>query len=277
MTLVDLNDWIGRKEHHEDHLRAQPAQFMQATLDRPSTLKAGDALPPLWHWLYFLDAKPISELDRDAHPKRGGFLPPVDLPRRMWAGGRFSFQAPLLIGQDAQKTSTIKSIVEKVGRTGRLCFVTVEHQVSQNDVVCVTEEHDLVYREDPSRDATFPAPQQAPGGADFSRTITPSEVMLFRYSALTFNGHRIHYDADYARDVEGYDGLVFHGPLTASLLIDFAIERMGRNPTSFVFRGMAPIAGPRSFDIEGVKDGQTLHLWAKRAGGALAMTASAVF
>ena len=161
MSGSDLQSWIGRTECMTDVLRAQPARFMQATLDEKPSLKEGDDLPPLWHWLYFLDAKRSSALGRDAHPKRGGFLPPVALPRRMWAGGRFEFHAPLQIGAAAEKRSEIKSVSEKSGRSGPLCFVTVAHDVWQGGALCVAEEQDLVFREDPSPNA--PAPTPAPG------------------------------------------------------------------------------------------------------------------
>lgn len=272
-----LENWTGRQMVSDDVLRAQPAQFMQATLDHEPSLQDGDPLPPLWHWLYFLEAKRASDLGRDAHAKRGGFLPPVTLPRRMWAGGRLRFEKPLVLGKAARRTSTIKSVVQKNGRTGKLCFVTVLHTLFQDDEVAMTEEHDIVYREDPDPGTSAPQPQAAPDMAEFSETITPNQALLFRYSALTFNGHRIHYDADYARSVEGYDGLVFHGPLTATLLIDLAARQTGKTPTSFTFRGMAPIAGLAPFTIAGRQNGKSAELWAKRQDGALAMTAQAHF
>lgn len=277
MTEADLQDWVGREETAHDVLRAQPARFMQATLDREPTLDEGGPLPPLWHWLYFLEAKRESDLGRDAHPKKGGFLPPVPLPRRMWAGGRFTFERPLILGLEAEKRSRILSVTEKAGRSGRLCFVTVQHVVSQNGEPALTEEHDIVYREDPDPGAPKPPPVAAPSNCAFSKEITPSEVLLFRYSALTFNGHRIHYDADYARGVEGYDGLVFHGPLTATLLVDLACTRTGKTPTAFSFRGLTPIAGRDPFRLEGQVMNQAVDLWAKRADGSLAMTAKAEF
>lgn len=274
---VKLQDWVGRSETATDVLHAQPARFMQATLDRLPSLADGDALPPLWHWLYFLDARPASELGRDAHPKKGGFLPPVDLPRRMWAGGRVQFNAPLIIGQEVSKTSTLLSVTEKQGRSGKLCFVTVEHAIRQNGKTSVIEEHDIVYREDPAPGEPTPTSPRAPTGSGISEVITPTEVMLFRYSALTFNGHRIHYDVDYARDVEGYDGLVFHGPLTATLLIDLACRHRGQTPVRFSYRGTAPLSGPAPFRIEAADKDQSLSLWAKRQDGALAMSATAEF
>lgn len=274
---ANLHEWVGRTMTVADSLRPQPARFMQATLDREPTLSSGDALPPLWHWLYFLEAKRASELGRDAHPKRGGFLPPVALPRRMWAGGRFDFHRPLILGRDVEKRSTIKAITQKEGRTGKLCFVTVEHAIFQDGALALTEEHDIVYREDPAPGTPQPIPVAAPGNPEFSRIVTPTEVALFRYSALTFNGHRIHYDVDYARDVEGYAGLVFHGPLTATLLIDLACDETGKPPKTFAFRGLAPIAGLAPFRVEGRRSEDGIALWAKRDDGALAMTATASF
>lgn len=277
MTRENIDHWIGRSETFEDTIRVEPARFMQATLNREPSLSEGDALPPLWHWLYFLEAKPMGELGRDGHPKKGGFLPPVTLPRRMWAGGRFEFHAPVPLGSKAKKRSTIKSISEKQGRSGRLCFVTVLHELFLPDgSLALTEEHDIVYREDPDKNAPKPSPKPAPEGAEVSETITPSQVMLFRYSALTFNGHRIHYDVDYARDVEGYDGLVFHGPLTATLLVDLAMRTFGKTPSKFDFRGLAPLAGMDPIGLQGNRSGDEMQLWARRHDGANAMQATAV-
>jgi len=275
--MADITEWIGREERHEDVLRVQPARFMQAVLDRAPDLEAGDPLPPLWHWLYFLDAKRAGELGRDGHPKKGGFLPPVDLPRRMWAGGRFTFRAPLMLGAEAAKRSFIKSIEEKQGRSGRLCFVTVCHEITQGGALALSEEHDIVYREDPGPNAAPPEPFPAPGNPVFSETVLPDETLLFRYSALTFNGHRIHYDADYSRRVEGYEGLVFHGPLTATLLVDLATRQAGKAPQSFEFRALAPLAGLHLFHIEGQLQPGMADLWARRHDGALAMRARAAF
>ena len=275
---LSVKDWIGRSECHRDRFRPEPAQFMQATLGRDITLKAGDALPPLWHWLYFLDAKPMPELGRDGHPKKGGFLPPVSLPRRMWAGGRFTFHTEIPLGSEVRKKSTIKNVVEKKGRTGALCFVTVLHEFFlPGETLAVTEEHDIVYREDPKPDARKIAPKLAPKDAAVSERVTPSAVMLFRYSALTFNGHRIHYDVDYARSVEGYDGLVFHGPLTATLLVDLAQRMMQKKPKSFAFRALAPLTNLQPFHIEGRPESDDVQVWARGKDGVLAMEATAAF
>lgn len=272
-----VRDWIGRSETLHDSLRLQPAHFMQATLDQDPTLELGDPLPPLWHWLYFLEAKPLRELGRDGHPEKGGFLPPVDLPRRMRAGGRFDFSAPLRIGAKVTKRATIKDIVEKDGRSGKLCFVTVLDEYFVGEELAISEEEDIVYREDPAPDAPKPPPTPAPDDAEVSEVVTPREIMLYRYSALTFNGHRIHYDVDYARDVEGYAGLVFHGPLTATLLADLAWRTFGKDLKTLRYRGVAPISGMAPFRIEGRREGKGMQLWAKLQDGSLALQADAGF
>ena len=274
-----IEDWIGRTQTTTDIIASQPARFMQATLDHHPALDSGDSLPPLWHWLYFLEALPANQLGRDAHPKKGGFLPPVDLPRRMWAGGRFAFDHPVIIGREATKRSTITKVENKTGRSGALCFVTVQHEIFQGDTLCLREEHDIVYREDPAPGAPQPVPKQAPDPlpTDISEVLTPNEALLFRYSALTFNGHRIHYDVDYARQVEGYDGLVFHGPLTATLLVDLAVGHLGQAPKTYEFRALAPLTNLVPFTVNGRQNGPDMELWARRQDGARAMQARAVF
>lgn len=275
-----LAQWIGRSETHDDLIDARQARLMQTTLDRAPSLKDGDPLPPLWHWLYFAEATPLSELSRDGHAKRGGFLPPVPLPRRMWAGGRLGFVGDLILGERARKTSTIQTIVFKDGRSGPLCFVTVRHELSGPDAAPrLWEEHDIVYRQDPGPDDPRPIQVKPPQGAVITRSIVPSSVMLFRYSALTFNGHRIHYDKDYCRQVEGYPGLVFHGPLTATLLADLAVEKSGEKKLKgFSFRATAPLFDTAPFPICAKKsDDSDLQLWAETPEGGLAMEAKATF
>lgn len=275
-----LKSWIGKTQQMCDILDAEQARRMQATLDREPDLKNGDALPALWHWIYFLEADPIHRLGRDGHSKLGGFIPPVDLPRRMWAGGRFEFSNPLKLGEQITKTSTIKDVALKQGRTGALCFVTVRHEFTdRHGAIRMCEEQDIVYREDPAPGSKPATSQLAPVDAEWSRSVTPLPVTLFRYSALTFNGHRIHYDRDYSKSVEGYDGLVFHGPLTATLLADLAVEhRAGATLTSFSFRGLSPLFDDAPFTLHGNSgDDGKVDLWAATPTRGLAMTATASF
>lgn len=273
-----LSQWIGREKTLVDTLHLGPANLMAMTLDRAPKLALGDVLPPLWHWLYFLQSAPLSALGRDGHPARGGFLPPVALPRRMWAGGRFGFDGALHLGAEGTKRSVIKDVVLKVGRSGALCFVTVRHDISGDGEPAFWEEHDIVYREDPTEGAK--ANLTAPVGDDweFTETINPTEVMLFRYSALTFNGHRIHYDRDYSRSVEGHAGLVVHGPLIATLLMDMA-QRIAKDaaPRGFDFRAASPLFDGTPFTLHANREGNTIKLVAATPDGRLAMKAEAHF
>ncbi len=270
-----LSRWVGREQRLADALDPAQARRMQMTLDEDATLAPGDALPPLWHWIYFLETAPMRRLGRDGHPARGGFLPPVALPRRMWAGGRMTFPGDLPVGAAAEKVSTIRAVAPKSGRSGSLCFVTVGHEILADGRVAVSEEQDIVFREDPAPGAPRPAAPAAPEGAVWRETVTPSTTLLFRYSALTFNGHRIHYDRDYAREVEGYPALVFHGPLTATLLCRFGLARLGASrPARFAYRGAAPLFDDRPFTLCGKPDGAGgASLWAETPEGGLAMSA----
>ncbi len=276
-TSRKILEWIDKTTEVEDTIRLQPANFMEATLNRPPKLKEGDNLPPLWHWIYFLEAKPESDLGRDAHPKKGDFLPPIQLPRRMWAGGRFTFYNDLVIGEKAKKITTIRKIVEKEGSAGPLCFITLEHKIYSKDEVSMIEEQDLVYLQDQQGSKSLPLVQNNIERPDFSQEIHPSEILLFRYSALTFNGHRIHYDLDYARNVEGYNGLVFHGPLTATLLLDLALKEKNQPIKKYSFRGTAPLSNLDCFWIEGKSENDSTILWARRKDGVVAMKAKAEF
>jgi 3-methylfumaryl-CoA hydratase len=272
--LETLQQWIGRTETLHEPISLAQCRRLHDTLGLDGELHDGDAIPPLWHFVFHLTSAPIGRLGRDGHPERGGFLPPVALPRRMWAGGRFTFHGDLRIGDAVTKTSTVESVEMKSGRTGQLCFVTVRHELSVDGDVRVIEEQDLVYREDPAPGAPKPEPKPAPTEADWSRTIEPSEVLLFRYSALTFNGHRIHYDREYAREVEGYEGLVFHGPLTATLLAGLAADQLGPLGT-FSFRGLSPLFDDAPFEIGGIRGDEDTRLWAATPSGGLAMQATA--
>ncbi|MBL6941275.1 MAG: MaoC family dehydratase N-terminal domain-containing protein [Rhodospirillales bacterium] len=278
MTTLDieiLKTWIGRSESHSDVISLKPVQMMAATLGRTvDTPKDGDPLPAAWHWLYFLGAKPRGDLGRDGHAALGEFLPPVALPRRMWAGGCFDFQKPIHIGETIKKVSTINKVERKSGRSGELCFVTVRHQLFAGDEMRITDDHNIVYREDPTSKEPAP-PTPAPTNAKIRETITPDPVLLFRYSALTFNSHRIHYDVDYCRDVEGYPGLVFHGPLTATLLLDLAMRNMeGRTFTGFSYRAVAPLFDTSPFTIALAHEEDGMILWAETPEGNLAMSAT---
>ncbi|MXU64152.1 FAS1-like dehydratase domain-containing protein [Oceanomicrobium pacificus] len=259
------------------HDRIDPMRVaaMHATLGRDGPPPAtGDALPPFWHWAGFWDCQPPDRLGRDGHPALGGFLPDLGLPRRMWAGGRLRFLGPLRIGEAATRASRILKIAEKTGRSGPLAFVTVEHRIMQGDRVALTEEQDLVYREDPVPGAPQPQPAAAPTDEVQATRHKGDPVTLFRYSALTFNGHRIHYDRDYCRDVEGYPGLVVHGPLLAQMLVDRADATLG-GLASFAFRAMAPVFDGEPFEVCHRPEGDGLALWIRGADGRLAMQATA--
>ncbi len=222
-----------------DRLDPARANALLAALGRPERLAEGDALPPFFHQIHFWEAQPPEALGRDGHPRTGGLIPDLGLPRRMWAGGALRFLAPLRVGQEAEKRSVREKVVQKTGRTGPLAFVTLRHEIRQGGALCVEERQDLVYREDPSPDAPRPVPPEARRDETEARVACFDSTLLFRYSALTFNGHRIHYDADYAREVEGYADLVVHGPLLAQLLILMAEEQAPLK--EFRFRATAPV------------------------------------
>ena len=271
-------DWIGRSERRSDRITAAPMAALAATLDRDDPPPAsGDAVPPLWHWLYFLPMPRQGELGADGHARRGGFLPPVALPRRMWAGGRLGFAKPLQVGDAVTRTSRIASVTEKAARSGPLVFVTVQHEIENDGGVAVTEAHDIVYRDMPAVGSMPPRPPEAPIDEAFSRRIEPDPVLLFRYSALTFNGHRIHYDRSYVTDVEGYPGLVVHGPLIATLLLDLLRrERPDAIVERFSFKAVSPLFDIHPFSVCGRPDGDgRVALWARNHEGALAMQADA--
>lgn len=279
-TTVDLDhlrEWIGRTETRVDQATAAPIAALSATLDRDDAEPLpGSDVPPLWHWLYFLPLARQSDIGPDGHAKRGGFLPPVPLPRRMWAGGRLEFHHPVQIGDEISRASRIADVSGKEGRSGMLVFVTVRHDISNASGVALTEEHDIVYRENPRPDAPVPKPQPAPAGEAFSREIVPDPVLLFRYSALTFNGHRIHYDRSYVTEVEGYPGLIVHGPLIATLLVDLLRRNLPQvRVRRFSFRAMRPLFDIHRFTVCGRREGTRIALWARDHEGWLAMEASA--
>ena len=280
-TLSHLQSWIGKTETLSDDITAAPVRGLSATLDRddPAPLP-GTALPPLWHWLYFLPQHRQSDLGPDGHARLGGFLPPVPLPRRMWAGGRLHWAAqnPLRVGDAVQRTSSIASVTHKAGRSGDLLFVLVKHEVHNAHGVALTEEHDIVYRAAAQLGDPVPPPVAAEKGAAWLREITPDDVLLFRYSALTFNGHRIHYDRQYVTEVEGYPGLIVHGPLIATLLVDLVRRQVpGAVIKSFSFKAVRPTFDLHPFTLNGQPsaDGKTVRLWAEDHEGWLTMQATA--
>jgi 3-methylfumaryl-CoA hydratase len=275
--LAHLRDWVGRSEERTDLVTAAPIAALAATLDREGIDPIhGTDIPPLWHWLYFTPLARQSDIGPDGHAKRGGFLPPVPLPRRMWAGGRLEFLRPLKVGETIKRISRIKDVSVKEGRSGTLVFVTVVHEISSSAAVAIREEHDIVYRANPGPDAPASKPQPAPMDETFSREIVPDPVLLFRYSALTFNGHRIHYDRSYVTQVEGYPGLIVHGPLIATLLMDLLQRQQPEaRVASFSFRAVRPLFDIHRFIVCGRSDaGQHVALWARDHEGCLAMEAN---
>ena len=270
------HSWIGRTESVDDTIDPVRAHALHAALDLPGAPPGpGDPLPPLWHWLYFWTLLPASTLGPDGHPERGGFLPPIDLPHRMWAGSRLTFPQPLLVGGPARRRSTITDVRMTQGRSGPLAFVTVRHEISAAGEVCTVDEQEIVYRAPPVPNARVqpgkPASQQPP----WQRAWRADPVLLFRYSALTFNGHRIHYDQPYATEVEGYPGLVVHGPLLATLMIELVREHSPAAAiTAFAFRARRPLFDGATFTVCGTPaaDGSAAELWIADADDSVAIT-----
>jgi len=276
--MVNLRDWIGRTESRTDQITAAPMAALAATLDRDDPYpQGGDPLPPLWHWLYFVPIERQSQIDADGHAARGGFMPPVPLPRRMFAGGRIQFHRPLRVGATVSRTARMVDVTQKKGQTGPLVFVRVRREIGDGDGVAIAEEYDVVYRENAKPDDPVPTSKPAPKEQTWEREIRPDETLLFRYSALTFNAHRIHYDRRYVTETEGYPGLVVHGPLIATLLCD--LLRRNLQPASvveFAFRAVRPLFDTAPFSVCGMQsDERTVKLWAKDVDGWLAMDATA--
>ncbi len=276
----NLRDWVGKKEVRKDIVMPWPITALAVTVDdRQISVENGKPVPPGWHWIFFLEAKPASELGVDGHPKRGGFLPPVPLPRDMWAGGRIEFLRPLAIGEDITRESEILSVEPKSGRTGNLVFVTVHHIVRAGTDTAIIEEQDIVYREAARQGDPLPPAKPAPADAQWTRLVIPDSVMLFRYSALTFNGHRIHYDKDYAINEEHYPGLVVHAPLQATLLLDLCRTNSDRPIKKFEYRAQHPMFAGHAFTVNGNFDTVTSRadLWTANEAGNYAMRGTAFF
>jgi 3-methylfumaryl-CoA hydratase len=290
IDMALLSTWVGKQESVHDRVTVAPARAMAALLNHPTAPVEGEELPALWHWLYFLAPSKQSELGSDGHAKRGGFLPPVPLPRRMWAGGSLVFEAPVCIGDSLTRTSTVQSVTSKTGRSGELVFVTVEHRLHRDKTLCLTETHDIVYRSAPSSLDLPLTPIAASSLVDNSPTahavwhshLVPDDMLLFRYSALTFNAHRIHYDRQYATQTEGYPGLVVHGPLIASLLLDVLRQHSEKPLKRFTFKAVRPVfecADQRQLHFNAQMQASDSHcrLWAQDHEGWLAMQADAEF
>jgi 3-methylfumaryl-CoA hydratase len=273
-----LTEWIGSQEMREEIICEFPAQAAAATLDLDGErVTRGSPLPPLWHWFYFLPKAPGAQIDIDGHPKRGGFFPPVTLPRRMFAGARTLFHQPITIGAPATREGEILNVTEKSGKAGKLVFVTVRYRIRQDNAIRVEEEQDIVYKElgprIPPPEPLARLPDPPPGS--WVKDVTPDTVLLFRFSALTFNAHRIHYDRPYAFEQEGYPGLVVHGPLTAVMLAWLTQENSGRRVSKFSFQGRAPLFDLHPYRLIGRPEGDAVVLEARGPDDKVSMQATA--
>jgi 3-methylfumaryl-CoA hydratase len=279
-TLAHWRTWVGRSEQRHDVLGAAALRGLAATLDRDDPdVRPGDEAPPLAHWMCFAPTAQQSQLGPDGHAARGGFLPPIELPRRMWAGGRLQFHHALRAGDAITRHSRVARVDAKSGRSGLLAFVTVEHEVHGPRGLAISEEHDIVYRDAPQPGAKVAPALPADTDETFARAITPDPVLLFRYSALTFNGHRIHYDRTYVTEVEGYAGLIVHGPLIATLLMDLLRRhRADATVRRFDFTAVRPLFDLHPFTLCGRADdgdARRFRLWTRDHEGKLTMRASA--
>jgi 3-methylfumaryl-CoA hydratase len=261
--------WLGRTEDIDDIVTIDKVKSLRATLDYDDlAVREGDPLPPLWHWIFTNPVAPKSKLGRDGHPAKGGFLPPVPLPRRMWAGSRVTFERPIRVGERVTRHSEIAAITPKSGASGPLVFVTVRHTLTSPSGGKVVDEQDIVYREDPKPGSAAAPKVEAAPAADFAKTIQPDATMLFRYSALTFNGHRIHYDVDYAKGVEGYAGLVVHGPILATFMIELVrLAKPGETIKAFRFAGKKPVTVPQTVEVGAKRAGDGYDTWCFAEGG----------
>ena len=289
--MDDLSQWIGRTQRLVETIDARLVRWLAATLDRNELLQAaeGAALPPAWHWAFFNAVEPMAALGRDGHPRRGGFLPPTPQPRRMWAGSRLRWHGELRVGQAVERTSTILKCEAKRGRSGEMVLVTVGHQFRAGGALLLDEEHDIVYRDEATaeeRAALAALAAQAQRGevqyerhGQIVREVTVGPVQMFRYSACTFNGHRIHYDRDYARQIEGYPGLVVHGPLIATLLLEFLQAEVapGRRVERFEFRALKPTfdIAPFALHSDALAADGSVAVWSTNNVGAVGIAATA--
>lgn len=278
MLLEELNAWIGAEQTHHDVVTPGVLARLGALLNYTEVIGPLETLPPLAHWLFGLDATSQSELAADGHPKLGRFLPPVALPQRMWAAGDIEFLAPITVGDALQRRSIIKSIEYKQGRSGELVFLTLHHEVYASSILAIRETQQLVYRDKPTASAPPRDAKSSLPTPHWQRTVNPDPTLLFRYSALTFNSHRIHYDREYAVGIEGYPGLVVHGPLIATLLVDlFRHHNPERRISRFRFKALAPLFDLEPFSIAGVDQDGAAKLWASRPDQRVAMSAELTY
>jgi 3-methylfumaryl-CoA hydratase len=280
IDLDHLRQWIGRTTEASDIVTAQLVKGLRATLFQEiGEPKAGDAAPFTTHWCLAQPVFPMSQLSQDGHPSRGGFLPPVPLPRRMWAGGELQFLDTLRVGDEPKRSSRISDVTMKTGSTGTLCFVSVEHEVTTSRGTAIRERQDIVYREMSSTpQAASAKPAAPPPAAQHRETHMADPVLLFRYSALTFNGHRIHYDRDYVTKVEGYPGLIFHGPLQATFIVELAAKlHDGKPPKKFSYRGLQPLFEGSEFSINANQTDNGMELWTANSAGQPTMKGTATW
>jgi 3-methylfumaryl-CoA hydratase len=277
IDLGHLRGWVGREQQLSDDLHPSSARALAAALDHARIPDAGEAMRPGWQWLYFIDPPSAAQTGADGHPHLGEFLPPVPLPRRMWAAGQMQIEQPLRLGVPAQRHSVITAVDAKNGKTGALVFVTVEHRYTQDGWECIRETQNLVYRQMPDGPAPLPPGEPAPASSLPVCTVTPDPVLLFRYSALTYNSHRIHYDRPYATQSEFYPALVVHGPLLATLLVDYALEYAGESRiASFSFRAQRPTFDTHPFTLSGRRDDDRLTICSADHDGLICVQAEAV-
>lgn len=274
--------WIGKKEIHHDYCNARPIQMMQALLNEPE--KNPKELPHLYHWFYFLPVVDGQEIAEDGHPKKGSFLPPIPFPKRMWAGGRLQFLTPILINQAIRRQSEILKVEFKSGKSGDMYFVTVKHSIYADDALAIVEEHDIVYRDISKQPqiqsitSQSPTPTIESRNYSFKKQFRIDEVTLFRYSAITFNGHRIHYDRPYATQTEGYPGLIVHGPLLATLLLHtLKKENPNKDISTFEFRAVNPVFDFNTFEICADVQSDQTELWIEKEHGQVCMKAKVTF
>jgi 3-methylfumaryl-CoA hydratase len=278
IDLTSLRSWIGREEAASDVVTPQLVRRFTSTLGLPGEVPShGEPAPPMLQYCLAPTAAAMTELGPDGHPARGMFVPPVPLPRRMWAGGALQFHGAFRVGDTVRRTTRIADVVMKEGRSGRLCFVTLDHRYETDGRLLLEERQDVVYRDLDTADAKPEKAQQAAPAGENHREIDTTPTLLFRYSALTFNGHRIHYDRSYTVEKEGYPGLVVHGPLQATMLVHLAAKLRGACPASFEFRALSPLFDGDGMTLNASNEGPTMKLWTCKPGGPVAMTGTATW